>query len=189
MSDAITNLTVHKLDAAGREIWTYPGRRLRGGPTWLTLEARFNNADEDLHGLQLRRGDRFVETFYSDRWYNVFSVFDVVSGRHKGWYCNITRPARIGAADVWAEDLALDLVVLPNKIQTVLDREEFEALPLLPAERGRALEALDELRALAASGQGPFADDRLRLSAAVGALRNRRRAPTVRYLAETGTVV
>lgn len=159
MSAEGAGLTVHKLDLAGRETWAYPGRRLRSGPTWLTLEAHFNNADGDINGLRLRRGDRFVETFYADRWYNVFSVFDVETGRHKGWYCNITRPARIGSEDVWAEDLALDLVVFPDGSQVVLDRDEFEALPLLPTERRRALEALEELQTLAASGEGPFADD------------------------------
>jgi hypothetical protein len=122
----------------------------------VTLEAAFDHHDEDFHGLRLRRGDRFVETFYADRWYNVFAVHDVESGERKGWYCNLTRPAKIEDGDVWAEDLALDLVVLPDGSQVVLDREEFEALRLAPDELHHALAALEELRRLASAGDGPF---------------------------------
>jgi hypothetical protein len=105
------SVTVHKLDAQGREVWTYDGIVLERGSHFLILQAFFDRQDADLCGLALHRGDRFVETFYDDRWYNVFAVHDRDTDEHKGWYCNITRPALLTDYAVKAEDLALDLVV------------------------------------------------------------------------------
>ena len=157
MNDVIT---VHKLDAAGREVWSYTGHLLARGATWVRLEAAAQLFDRDeiaFPGLTLRRGDRMVETFYADRWYNVFCVYDGAAGALKGWYCNITRPARLEAKDVRAEDLALDLLVYPKGGDLVLDEDEFDALELTPAEQSTARQALADLRDLAARRQGPFA--------------------------------
>ena len=80
-----TPITVHKLDETGREVWYYPGVVLDRTTTSLTLEAHFDHQDLDFHGMLLRRGDRFVETYYSDRWYNVFAIYDVDDDHHKCW--------------------------------------------------------------------------------------------------------
>jgi predicted RNA-binding protein associated with RNAse of E/G family len=60
---------------------------------------------------------------------------------------------------VYAEDLALDLIVLPNGSFWVLDEDEFTDLRISPEDRQRALEALDHLKALAAAGEVPFRDN------------------------------
>jgi hypothetical protein len=151
-------ITVHKLDAAGREVLAYTTRLLARGATWVRLEADFDRGDVSFPGLSLRRGDRMVETFYADRPYNVFAIYDGARGGLKGWYCNITRPARLEARQVFAEDLALDLLVYPGGGELVLDVDEFAALDLSAEERSMARRALDELRDLAARRQGPFAD-------------------------------
>jgi protein associated with RNAse G/E len=151
-----SNITVHKLDAEGREVWQYQGTLREKSDSRVTLEARFDREDIEFHGLHLRMGDRFIETFYSDRWYNIFAVFDVDDDRLKGWYCNITRPAHIKEYHVYAEDLALDLIVTPDGEMLVLDEDEFAALPLTPADRKRALNALEELKTLAVTRSGPF---------------------------------
>lgn len=154
MTEAIT---VHKLDAAGREVWAYPTRLLGRGAAWVRLEAHFDRAEVVFPGLALRQGDRMVELFFDDRWYNVFAIHDGATGRLKGWYCNITRPARIEAQEVFAEDLALDLLVYPEGGDLVLDEDEFDALGLSAEEQSLARRALLELRELAARRQGPFA--------------------------------
>ncbi|MBE9508279.1 MAG: DUF402 domain-containing protein, partial [Chloroflexi bacterium] len=77
-------------------------------------------------------------------------------GRLKGWYCNITRPARIDAREVAAEDLALDLWVAPDGECRVLDEDEFAALPLTPVEREAAQQALAELQAMVKQQVPPF---------------------------------
>ncbi len=148
---------VHNLDAQGREVLRYQGVVLRRTPTSLTLEARFEHDDLLVSGLHLRRGDRFVETFYSDRWYNVFAIHDAQGGRLKGWYCNVTRPARLQTGHVYAEDLALDMIVYPDGRWQVLDEEEFAALPLRLEERRQALQAITELQTMVVRREGPFA--------------------------------
>jgi predicted RNA-binding protein associated with RNAse of E/G family len=149
-------VTVHKLDHEGREIWAYPGRVLRRTASSVTLEGRFDREDVVVAGLPIRRGDRMVETFYRNRWYNVFAVYAGQSEGLRGWYCNITRPAHIEARHIYADDLALDLVVFPGGGNVVLDEEEFEALPLSDSERGHAREALRDLQARATSRRSPF---------------------------------
>jgi protein associated with RNAse G/E len=155
MSDKIV---VHKLDEKGEEVWSYSGQLTEKGESCITLEASYDREDQEFHGLTLRRGDRFVETFYSDRWYNVFAIYDADSGHLKGWYCNITRPACIEDGHVFAEDLALDLVVLPNGTWQVLDEEQFAELDLSLEERQRALDAITELQTLVVRSRGPFKD-------------------------------
>lgn len=151
------SITIHKLDAYGREVTAYPTRLLERGSNWICVEGFFDRDDVVLDDWAVRRSDRMVELFFGDRWYNVFAVHDGVSDVLKGWYCNITRPARLGPADVYAEDLALDLLVFSDGSCRVLDEDEFEALHLSTEDRAQALAALSELKDLAARCEGPFA--------------------------------
>jgi protein associated with RNAse G/E len=150
------SVIVHKLNEKGVEILHYSGRLIGESETSLTLEASFEGKDEEFHGLQLKRGDRLVEVFYSDRWYNVFAVHDADDDRLKGWYCNITRPATIQDGHVYADDLALDLVVLPDGSWHVLDEEQFAELDISLRERQLALHAVTELQTLVVRRCSPF---------------------------------
>ena len=147
--------TVYKLDHAGREVWQYPARVLERGGDFVRLEAFFNRADMELGYTVFKRGDRFIETFYDDRWYNVFAVYDRDDYTLKGWYCNVSRPAQITATAVRCDDLALDLWAAPDATPLVLDEEEFAALPLTDDDRAQALAALQTLLAEAQSGRLP----------------------------------
>jgi predicted RNA-binding protein associated with RNAse of E/G family len=139
-------VTVIKRDFRGQEVWRYHGEELDRKPGAVTLEAYFNRDDTPLGETVLLRGDRFVETYFSDRWYNVYEIHDRENGRLKVWYCNVGRPAVIENQTISYDDLALDLLVYPDGRQTVLDREEFEALPLDREERRKAGEALKALQ-------------------------------------------
>lgn len=158
MSQADAPVIVHKHDAAGREVWSWTAARRRLTPTSAVVEARFSAGPFEIHGLSLRPGDRFVESYYTDRWYNVFAVYDGETGRLKGWYCNISRPARLEDGHVRWEDLALDLIVLPGGEQFVLDEDEFGALELSAVDRSQALATLEALRDLARRRAAPFAE-------------------------------
>ena len=150
-------ITVHKLDHAGVEKIAYAGNVIERGPAQIVLAARFGRERMELGYVTLTKGDLFVEYFYSDRWYNVFAIFDASDGAFKGWYCNITRPAKIEGEQVWADDLALDYFVQPNGREFVLDKAEFAALALSVEETQNARAALAELQGLAARREGPFA--------------------------------
>ena len=119
---------------------------------------------DDLPGLQIdqmvvmvfRRGDVMTEWFYDDRWYNVFKVEDDTGERLKGYYCNITRPAEISESTIAADDLALDVFVSPEGEITLLDEDDFAALPLTDEERQSAREAVEQIRTLLSKRESPF---------------------------------
>jgi predicted RNA-binding protein associated with RNAse of E/G family len=148
-------VTIRKLDHAGRQVTAYPGQVLWRDDRAIALCTRWDRPPLDLGFVVLEPGGRWTEYFYADRWYNIFEI-RASDGRLRGWYCNITRPARIGADEVAAEDLALDLWVAPDGEMQVLDEDEFAALPLSPAEREAARQALAELREMVARGMAPF---------------------------------
>ena len=148
-------ITVYKLDSSGRITWQYQGQVLSRTTEGLCLEAFFNRDDRDYGYALFKRGDRFVEYFYRDRWYNVFAVYDRDDGLLKGWYCNICRPCRLTNDAVYCEDLALDVWVSPAGQSTILDEEEFEALQLAEEEKVSGREALQLLLTLATNHQLP----------------------------------
>ncbi len=146
---------VLKLDLAGKVTWEYEGRLLHREPHAVVLEAFFNRQDLPFLDVVLKKNDRYLETFYNDRWYNVFEIYDRDDAHLKGWYCNVGRPAVLGDGTVSYVDLAIDLWVSPDGRQTVLDREEFEALGLEPGERAEALRGLAQLQQLFESKRPP----------------------------------
>ncbi|MGQ9889191.1 MAG: DUF402 domain-containing protein [Aggregatilineales bacterium] len=156
----MTPFTVYKRDHAGRVVWRYSGEVVARGATWVCLRAVFERDQADLGFVTLRRGDIFIEWFYADRWYNVFRVEEAGSGRLKGWYCNVTRPARIASDSVCADDLALDVFVMPDGSLRLLDQDEFEALDLTPNERAAALGAVEAIRSAVVARALPFGDVR-----------------------------
>jgi predicted RNA-binding protein associated with RNAse of E/G family len=130
-------------------VWRYPGRVLARDAHTIRLEGFYNRDNTPVGDAVFKRGDRLVETFYSDRWYNVFAVYDRDDGALKGWYCNVTRPATITDDLVSSDDLALDVWVSPDGAVTVLDEAEFAVLELSEPERAAAQHALRQLLQLA----------------------------------------
>jgi len=114
--------------------------------TTLVLEAFFTRDDMPFMDVTFKKGDRFLEYYYTDRWYNIFAIHDRDDGQLKGWYCNIGKPAIIEDGVVSYIDLALDLWVSTSGTQTVLDQDEFEALALDDDLKRKALQGLDDLK-------------------------------------------
>jgi predicted RNA-binding protein associated with RNAse of E/G family len=140
-------LSVIKLNMLGEETWRYQGELLSQDGTSLVLEAFFDREDTSFHGMLLAQGDRFVETYYTDRWYNIFEIHAKTDDHLRGWYCNIATPARITSNQISYMDLALDLLVFPDGKQIVLDEDEFNKLEISSALRESARKALEELQA------------------------------------------
>ena len=141
-------ITIYKLDLSGQVTWQYHGRVLSQDAHAVVIEATFDREDMPFQGVTLKHGDRFVETYYDDRWYNLFAIYDRDDGELKGWYCNICLPAVFLPDSLSYVDLALDLWVTPDGQQTVLDEDEFAGLNLGEETRERALAALQSLRIL-----------------------------------------
>ena len=128
--------------------WQYDGRVLRRESNAVVLEAFFNRPDLPFMDVILKENDRFVETFYTDRWYNIFEIYDRDDGKRKGWYCNVGKPAILTDDAVSYVDLALDLWVSVDGKQTVLDKDELNELMLNDMEREQVWNALAELQRL-----------------------------------------
>ena len=64
------SVVVHKLNHEGHETWRYEGFILENEGGRIKIKAHFDREDVEFHGVSLRRGDIFIETFYTDRWYN-----------------------------------------------------------------------------------------------------------------------
>lgn len=142
----MTDITVLKRDLNGEVTWQYKGHVLEREANCVVLEAFFNLDDTPFMGVVLKRGDRFVEKFCSDRWYNVFEIYDRDDGKFKGWYCNIGYPAVLERDTVSYVDLALDLWVSADGTQTVVDEGEFLELSIDVMTRAQAVTALEELK-------------------------------------------
>jgi hypothetical protein len=151
-------LMVDKLSPQGELKWRYEGEVIERGEGWLRLVAFFDRDDMPFMDTFLKRGDRFVETYYRDRWYNIFEIHDRDDGALKGWYCNITRPSPLMFLDGRVEyvDLFLDLWVSADGVQTVLDEDEFAAAELDEQTRRSARDALAELQSQFNTKRPPY---------------------------------
>lgn len=144
----MTPISVRKLDHTGKEVFRYEGQQLQRDAEKVVLEAYFGIERVVAGDLEILKDDRFIETFYTRRWYNTFEIHDAKDDHLKGYYCNVGFPAVLDGDSVSYRDLALDLVVMPDGNQQVLDRDEFETLPIEVDVRQQALEGLRELKEL-----------------------------------------
>jgi protein associated with RNAse G/E len=154
-SEAALRITVQKKNPAGKVTYEYEGVLLKRDEHSMTLEALFDRPDMPFVDTVLRTGDRFVEYYYTNRWYNVFEVHDRDDDRIKGWYCNVCTPAEFEDGIVSYVDLALDLWVSADGTQHVLDEDEFAALRLEDELKAGALQGLEALKQFFLSNKPP----------------------------------
>jgi protein associated with RNAse G/E len=148
-------IKVQKKDLSGKVLMEYEGDELRRDEHSIAVEALFTRDDMPFMDVVFKKADRFVEYYYSDRWYNIFVIYDRDDGRLKGWYCNIGTPAVIEDQVVSYVDLALDLWVSTDGKQTVLDQDEFEDLELNEEFRQAAWQGLEDLKNLFLNNKPP----------------------------------
>jgi protein associated with RNAse G/E len=141
-------ITVSKRDEHNRETWRYTAWLVEKKDSRIVLEATFDRQDTHLHEMLLAKGDRFIETYFTDRWYNIFEIHAREDNRLRGWYCNIGKPAEFNGQVLSYIDLALDLLVFPDGRQIVLDEEEFAKLEIPDRVRQQAMEALTDLQSI-----------------------------------------
>lgn len=141
---------------AGRTKIRYTGELLADDGTRLAVRAPWAGSGvRDFGFVRFEPGDVFTEYYWRDRWYAVKEVRSA-TGVRKGWYCDVTRPARRSGAELVVEDLDLDLWRSADGTDVRrLDEDEFAESGLGrsdPEAARAALAALDELESLARGG-------------------------------------
>ncbi|GAA2232609.1 DUF402 domain-containing protein [Streptomyces amakusaensis] len=145
-----------RLIKAGATKIRYPAELVADDGVHTVVRAEWAGAGvRDFGFVRFEPGDVFTEHYWRDRWYAVKEV-RTGGGVLKGWYCDITRPARVAGGELSVEDLDLDLWVSADGREVLrLDEDEFAASGLAgtdPEAAGRAMDALDELEAVARGG-------------------------------------
>lgn len=149
---------IHKRDEKGQPLLQYEGILKKQTAQEIVVEARFG-LDIETSYHRFHKGDRMIEWFYTQRWYNIFEMHHFEDDSLLGWYCNITRPCSFEDGHIYADDLALDVMIYPDGRVLVLDEEEFEQLDIDTQSRHQAQEGLQQLLEHIRSHRPPF--DRL----------------------------
>ncbi|WP_437114039.1 DUF402 domain-containing protein [Streptomyces syringium] len=134
----------------------YPATVVRDDGTHIVVRAPWAGAGtRDFGFVRFEKGDVFTEHYWRDRWYAVKEVRDA-AGAVKGWYCDVTRPARVEADGLVVTDLDLDLWLSADGATVLrLDEDEFAESGIAerdPAAAGQARRALEDLEELARGG-------------------------------------
>jgi len=157
----MTPNTVIIREAKGEKTFRYTGVILRRKPWLVVVDAPVTRSDLSFMGIILRHGDRFVETYFTDCWYNILDVHDLEGDQVKGWHCDVGCPAVFEADDRLSYvDLALNQWVASDRSQTVLEQDEFDPLELDDETRRQAEAGLRELEMLFADDKKPGLDER-----------------------------
>ena len=149
-------ITVTKLNTLGEAKIRYQGEVIERLANGIVIQAYWTLPTKDLGYTRFEPGDRFIEYYYVDRWYNIFDIASA-DGTRKGWYCNIAEPAVIFADRIEQVDLLLDVWVDPTGKALLLDEDEFASDTTLSDEQRRgARHGLHELLQMIAAQQAPF---------------------------------
>ena len=157
-------VTVIKLEPGEREVARYPAvvASEHCPEPWFALEAVWETQRVEQGGLVFAPGDRLIEYFSPDHWFNVFRVI-AGDGSLRGHYGNVTRPTRIALSDdvrtVTWHDLYLDVIRLPNGQVELCDEAELRESGLAESDPDlyrQIREVAKELMDLALSGEFPF---------------------------------
>jgi hypothetical protein len=161
-------LRIVKLSPEGDEAAIYPGVVVEAGAPspWVAVRATWVAQRYDLDGLLLVPDDTLHEFFSPAHRFNVFSVFSP-DGTLRGWYANVTHPARLDPATdpatLFWHDLYLDVVALPDGTVVVRDEDELAEAGLAtsdPALHAEIVAARDELVRRFAERTVPFHEGR-----------------------------
>ncbi|MFW3146683.1 MAG: DUF402 domain-containing protein [Thermoplasmatota archaeon] len=150
-------MRVQKLLPDGSLKIEYSGNVRESNEEYISIDTGWSREPLDLGYVLFQPDDRWVETFYRKRWYNIFRIADR-NGELKGFYINITKPPVIGDEIIQWFDLAIDIWVRTDTSYLVLDMDEFGDLELSESDREKALEALEDAKKMVEDLRGPLSE-------------------------------
>jgi predicted RNA-binding protein associated with RNAse of E/G family len=149
-------ITVSKLNSLGETKIQYQGEIVERLSNGVVIQAYWKHPTKDLGYTRFEPGDRFIEYYFTNRWFNIFDI-STKDGERKGWYCNVAEPAFIYDDHIEQVDLLLDVWVDPKGILLLLDEDEFEADTTLNDEQRKgAQQGLHDLLQMIAAQTEPF---------------------------------
>ena len=149
-------ITVVKPNPRGETKIKYQGEVVERISHGLIIQALWSHPTKNLGYISFEPGDRFIEYYYTKRWYNIFDIASA-QGVRKGWYCNIAEPAILFDDRIEQVDLLLDVWVNPAGEILILDEDEFAADATLSAEQRKgAKQGLQELLRMIAKRHEAF---------------------------------
>lgn len=149
-------ITVVKLNTRGEIKIRYQGEVIERISHGLIIQAYWSLPTKNLGYCSFEPGDRFIEYYYTKRWYNIFDVASA-QGVRKGWYCNIAEPAIFFDDSIEQVDLLLDVWVSPAGEILILDEDEFAADATLSTEQRKGAKlGLQELLGMIAERHEAF---------------------------------
>ena len=123
-------ITVVKLSPRGETKIQYQGEVVEHLSHGVIIQAYWSHPTKNLGYVSFEPGDRFIEYYYTDRWYNIFDIAST-QGVRKGWYCNIAEPAILFEDRIEQVDLLLDVwVSLRNSLAMLTSVENLQAYAL-----------------------------------------------------------
>ena len=125
----------------------------------ISIDTGWSREPMDLGYVLLETDDRWLETFFFDRWFNIFRI-SAKDGTLKGFYMNISKPPVIEGNELDWEDLAIDIWVRPDGTYLILDMDEFHELEIDDRTGKRALEALENAKKFVERKEGPLEEIR-----------------------------
>ncbi|MFL5587120.1 MAG: DUF402 domain-containing protein [Ktedonobacteraceae bacterium] len=151
-------ITVVKQNPLGEAKVQYQGEIVERTSHNVIIQAFWSRTTKNLGYTSFEPGDRFIEYYYANRWFNIFDIAST-AGERKGWYCNIAEPAIIFDDRIEQVDLLLDVWVTPKGETLILDEDEFASDNTLSEEQRKgARQGLRDLLEMIAARQETFAN-------------------------------
>lgn len=144
-------LRIEKFYPDGSLSFAWQGKLLVDKGSLRRISAKFNGKPTQLGRVILSVGDQFIETYFADRWYNIFEIYSPGDSHPKVWYFNISQPAVFEPHLIRWVDLALDVLIFPEGDVALLDLDEFGALNLDFETQRHCWQAVKQILSLAES--------------------------------------